>query len=248
MTMPLTAGYMKTLPVEILPGDMSQEQLEEALHLLESDLPGKPIEFITLVAPESHTCECGAIHLKIDDERMSQETRSSLIRLLATPYGDIVREYFRRQHGYKNIRFGWSGVGDYLPNFLKIVDWHDIDQVDARKIKDDALDDVIVALHQDAPGVLMIVNDSVGGSRVCSVKPESTPKGYDSWKSLIQDVMLVFSTPARKYLAEWVRRRHGLHIGAVNCCIIMTDDISDDLIWRKKWMSEQTSQQLTPDC
>lgn len=246
--MPKTAAVMKLLDRGLLPEEMSDQQLAQAIEALREDLPGDPVEYISRIAPLSDRCECGAIHLSIDEPTLTVECLSSLHRLLATPYGDIVRESFRRSNAMKNIRFGWSGIEAHVPEFVRAVDSYDARQMLAAGIDDEQLDSIVEAVGRDMPRVLEMVKRSVAGVSVLSVSPQPGAIGRQAWKRLIDQLMFVWSTPVRKYLAEWLLRQYGLRGGAVNCCIVMTGRYDSEDAWRRRWMDEQTNQQLTPDC
>ncbi|AKM80922.1 MAG: hypothetical protein UW38_C0001G1092 [Candidatus Saccharibacteria bacterium GW2011_GWC2_44_17] len=248
MTMPKTAAVMKLLDRGLLPEEMSDQQLAQAVEALREDLPGDPVEYISRMIPLSDRCECGAVHLSIDEPMLTAECLRSLHRLLATPYGDIVRESFRRSDAVKNIRFGWSGIEAHVPEFVRAVDSCDARQMSAVEIDDERLGLIVDAVRRDMPRVLEMVERSVAGVSVMSVSPEPGIIGQQVWKQLIDQLMFVWSTPVRKYLAEWLLRQYGLRGGAVNCCIVMTGRYDSEDAWRRRWMDEQTNQQLTPDC
>ena len=248
MTMPKTAAFMKSLPQGILPEEMSDTDLTRALNALRSDLPGNPLGYLERTAPKSKICDCGAIHLKVDASDLERITASSLHRLLATPYGDLVREHYRRKDGYQNIRFGWEGIGVRVPLFVTAVDNYDARTSIATDIDDSALRNIISAFRDDMPDVMEMLERSAISRTVHSVSPSPNDEDNQRWKHLIDQVMFAWSTPIRKYLVEWLSREHGLYGGAVNCCIIMTARSSSEAQWRRRWTDEQTSQQLTPDC
>jgi len=248
MTMPKTAAMMKTLPVGILPEELNASQLYRAVTALRDDLPGDPIGYIERTAPRSTLCECGAVHLRVDASDLDTDTAASLHRLLATPYGDIVREHMRRQAGFKTIRFGWDGIENKVPSFVQAVIGSDTKNVHANMIGDGELKDIIEAFRQDMPKVMDMIEQSATNISVYSVSPTSEDAGHAEWKALIDQVMFAWSTPVRKYLSEWLAREYGLYGGAVNCCIIMTGLAGDETNWRRSWIIEQTNQQLTPDC
>lgn len=248
MTMPKTAAFMKSLPQGTLPEEMSYTELSTALHALRSDLPGNPLDYIEWAAPKSKICDCGAIHLNVNAGDLDAATASSLHRLLATPYGDLVREHHRRKDGYQNVRFGWEGLETQVPRFVTAVDSHDACTSIATDIDDNALRDIINAFRDDMPNVMQMLERSASSVTVHSVSPSPSDENNQAWKHLIDQVMFAWSTPVRKYLVQWLSREHGLYGGAVNCCIIMTARSSSETQWRRRWTDEQTSQQLTPDC
>ncbi len=258
MTMPKTAKVVRELSGEgaiLLPEHMDTIQLGKVIEALQLDLSGDPIGYIRSVAPSSKFCECGALHLALDDSRLSAETARSLTRVLATPFGEYIRECFKREHGYESIRFGWSSIEAVAPSFMKVVDMQNVRAVDAADIPDEVLREIIEALQEDVPGVMGMLDRSVelaahqsdGVLSSWAVSPDSLAGGSDEWRVLIDQVMFAWSTPTRKYLDEYLRRR-GMVCGAVNCCIISTMRGGSAKLWRNQWFAEQTAQQLTPDC
>ncbi len=255
MTMPKTATVVASFGSDILPETMSTTQLELAIQALEQDLPGSPIDYIRNVAPLSELCECGALHLAVDALDLTTECASSLHRVLATPYGDIVREQFRREYGYDTIRFGWSGIEARVPLFSKTVQAYDVRTSNASEVSSEALSATIEALRSDMPGVMDMLEQSIVLSkraevpllRSHAVSAASGAAGRAEWQALIAQVMFAWSTPIRKYLDEYLLREHAMVGGAVNCCIISTMRAGESS-WRQQWFDEQTGQQLTPDC
>lgn len=248
MTMPKTAEVMKALPKGTLPEELSDTQLKEALEALRDDLPGDPVGYIERAAPSSKLCECGAVHLRVNAADMGMETAGSLHRLLATPYGDLVREHMRRESGYKTVRFGWDGIEAKAPAFVAAVERHGVRNSIASDIGSEVLAELIEAFRRDMPRVMDMVERSATSVSVFSVSPQLGDTGQKDWKLLIDQVMFAWSTPVRKYLSEWLSREFGLYGGAVNCCIIMTEQVGSETDWRRRWIAEQTNQQLTPDC
>lgn len=246
MTMPRTAEVAKTLGRS--PLEWTDAEISLALTALGEDLPGDPIGFVLASVPTSRRCDCGALHLAVDAVDLDSQTRSSLHRLLATPFGDIVREHVRREHGIANVRFGWSGVSAVAPTFVRIVDIYDARTVHADTLDDRTLGNIIAAIRKDLPGMMAMLDESLGSLSVNAVSPEMGDEGRQKWKTLIDQVMFAFSTPVRKYLDEYARREFdSASVGAVNCCIIMSGCMSSS-DWKQRWFDEQIGQQLTPDC
>lgn len=246
MTMPKTAGVVREIGLS--PTEMSDTQLERTLAALRDDLPGAPLQYIQRVLPDSKQCECGAAHLRVDAADLDATTRGSLHRLLATPFGDIVREKARRETGVSNIRFGWSGIEYRAPTFVRVVDVYDARQQHVSELCDRTLDNILGAVRKDLSGVMSMCDRSLVDLSVDAVQPGGGVAGREQWKLLIEQVMFAFSTPVRKYIDEYARRRYnGASIGAVNCCIIMSARLPD-VAWQRRWFDEQVAQQLTPDC
>jgi hypothetical protein len=155
----------------------------------------------------------------------------------------------RRRDGYKTIRFGWQGIKRRVPSFVSAVQSTNSQTKKASSISSKSLESVIEGFGHDMPDVLRMIDRSLheDGS-VVSVSAGPGRSGRAAWQSLIDDLMFAWSTPVRKYLDEWLMREFGSFGGAVNCCIVMTDSSTSQLSWRRRWMSEQTSQQITPDC
>lgn len=255
MTMPRTAAVVASFGTHVLPETMTTEQLNQAVRALEQDLPGNPIGYIRRAAPLSELCECGALHLAVNAPDLEQDCAQSLHRVLATPYGDIVREQFRRESGHSTIRFGWSGIETRVPSFVEVVRRYDAQLSHASKVSDKGIQEIMRALHADMPSVIEMLRQSIALSqsgngmslRSHAVSPSPGSKGRMQWQVLIGQVMFAWSTPVRKYLDEYLLREYGMVGGAVNCCIISTMRAGVPS-WRQQWFDEQTGQQLTPDC
>ncbi len=244
MTMPKTAQVAKELGRT--PLEWTDAEMTRALDALRDDLPGDPIGYVMNAVPTSARCDCGAVHLSVDAPDLDCETRGSLHRLLATPFGDIVREHVRRQFGFGNVRFGWSGIKALAPTFVRVVDIYDARTTRVSELSDVTLGNIIEAIRKDMPGMMAMYDESLGELSVHAVSPGSD--GQREWKVLIDQVMTAFSTPLHKYLDEYAKRTYdGAHVGVVNCCIIMSD-VGDSTAWQRRWFATQVDQQLTPDC
>lgn len=247
MTMPRTAELAKTLGRS--PHEWSDVELDQALAALGEDLPGDPIGYVLGALPISERCECGALHLSVDAPDLDAVTRGSLHRLLATPFGDIVRERVRRHTDITTIRFGWSGVALTAPKFVRVVDVYDVRTTHASELDDQTLGTIVAAIREDLPGMMAMYDQSLDELAVHAVQPGLGDDGHREWKALIDQVMFAFSTPLRKYLDEYAARHHeGARVGAVNCCIVMAARLPDHDAWANSWFDEQVNQQLTPDC
>lgn len=246
MTMPKTAAIVRS--IGRMPADMTQTQLDATLLALGEDLPGEPIDYIMRALSDDQRCGCGALHLSLDAADLDAATRSSLHRLLATPFGDIVRERVRRESGATTVRFGWSGLGLQAPKFVRVVDIYDARQAHASDLTERELGNIVSAIREDLPGMMEMYDTSLSNLSVNAVQPGVGEAGRLEWKMLIDQVMFAFSTPLRKYLDEYARRTYdGAYVGAVNCCIIMSARTTT-AAWSRRWFDEQVNQQLTPDC
>ena len=246
MTMPKTATVAQMLGRT--PSQWTDLELDQALAALRDDLPGDPIGYVMAAIPRSDRCECGALHLSVDAPDLDDQTRSSLHRLLSTPFGDIVREYVRRQAGISTVRFGWSGLSAVVPTFVRVVDIYEVRSVSASKLDNQSLENIIAAIRKDLPGLMAMCDQSLESLTVNAVSPAPGDEGRCEWKALIDQVMVAFSTPVRKYLEEYAARHYnGAMVGAVNCCIVMSAQLPSD-VWKTHWFDEQVYQQLTPDC
>lgn len=230
-----------------MPAEMSDLQLSVAMGTLRQDLPGDPIGYIERMVPVSQRCGCGAVHLLLDDPELDEPTRGSLHRLLATPFGEIPRQWIRRQYGFTNLRFGWDGLEKVAPVFDALVSRTDMRQAPASLLSDAELDEVMVAIRTDLPGMSQMLEVSVATRAVHAVSAQPGESGARAWKALIDEVMVAFSTPMRKFLDEYAMRRHGCRLSAINCCIIMAGEM-DGPVWERHRFTVQTQQQLTPDC
>lgn len=250
MTMPKTAALMQDPPLGDGVAEMTDEKLARAVELLTEDLPGDPIAFIAEVGPESTVCDCGAVHLRVGDPRLDEATYTSLMRLLATPFGDIAREHFRRHNGWVNVRFGWEGLEVRAPMFMATVNRHGITGTKATEIPHDQLRDTIDALHRDLAAVMPVIDEAARAGQSAFVPPEPGDDGRAAWFELTAQLMFVFATPVRKYVVEWHKREHGVNVGAVNCCgvVVGAVDPEDGAGWSHQLLTTQIGQQLTPDC
>ncbi len=246
--MPQTAGVMSTLHADVLPEELSDQTLARTIAALRQDLPGDPIGYIERVAPASKQCECGAVHLRVNDPELDVATYKSLLRLLATPYGDLAREHMQRRYGFATIKFGWDGIGTMVPNFLATVDHYNARTVATDDIDDETLMAIIEAHRQDMPKVHEMVEQAIATASAHSVSAKPGEAGRAEWIDLINQVMFTFSTPVRKYLVAWAQRMHGAELTAINCCIVLSDRVGNHTGWLQRRMVTQTSQQLTPDC
>lgn len=244
--MPKTAAAVKAHGH--LPAEMTMAEINTALQALRDDLPGDPIGYIERSVATSERCECGSMHLQIDSPDLDELTRTSLHRLLATPFGDIVRESVCRQSDLTSVRFGWSGLDTRVPMFIEMVDRCGVRSTVATDISDGVLDAIIDALRLDLPEMMSVLDESLLRMTLHTVRAALGDQGQTEWKALIEQVMFAFSTPVRKYVNEYARRRYnGARVGAINCCGIVSD-LSDEQAWSRRWFNVQVGQQLTPDC
>ncbi|MEM7338813.1 MAG: hypothetical protein AAF467_09205 [Actinomycetota bacterium] len=250
MTMPKTAALMKESPSTGDIADMTDEKLAHAVALLQDDLPGDPIGFIDRVGPDSTVCDCGAVHLRVNDRRLDAATYTSLMRVLATPFGDIVREHFRRQYGWGNIRFGWDGLDGRAPTFMATVHEFGVASTNAADIPHEHLRGTIRALHHDLADVMAVIEQAAKAGESAFVPPEPGDEGRAHWFELTAQLMFVFATPLRKYVVEWYKREYGVNVGAVNCCGVVVGRTAADGTsgWSRELLATQIGQQLTPDC
>lgn len=245
--MPRTATVARAL-VGRTPIEWSDAEIDQALRALSQDLPGDPIGYVMAAISQSERCECGALHLAVDAPDLDDQTRASLHRLLATPFGDIVREHVARQTDITTVRFGWSGLQAVVPTFVRVVDIYEARTASARELDSQTLENIVAAIRKDLPGMMDMYDRSLGSLTVHAVRPAPGDEGQAIWKALIDQVMFAFSTPVRKYLDEYAARWYaGASVGAVNCCIVMAARLPSDA-WKTRWFDEQVAQQLTPDC
>lgn len=253
MTMPQTAEYVTMLGGS-MPSEMSSEELNQALKCLDEDLNGTA-SWLMQHAPESadrSTCECGAVHLSLVDPAIDDGRRSYLLRLLATPFGEIPRESLRRQYLYDTVKFGWDGLEQFAPESVAAIDHLGHRSTHQRDIPSADLAEIVAAIRRDLPGVVEMMEASAkqdgSGLRSYPVRPADM-SSLDEWKTLIGRLMLAWSTPLKKFLQPHLLRNFGVVGGAVNCCAFPTEPLgrrSEEFasaIW-----SEQTKSQLTVDC
>lgn len=105
-------------------------------------------------------------------------------------------------------------------------------------------------LDEDLPGALAFVDKAAcqaqraGAFAYLSQSPADMA-GKDDWNVLVGYLARLFASPFRAIAAELMRRRYGVAIAFVNCCIVAAQpgDIDDDELW-----CLQSRMQLTPDC
>lgn len=251
MTMPVAAAAVKEMG-SLLPNEMSEEQLACVVDGFREDLGNETVVFVEAAIPESKLCECGALHLQLNDPKLSDGVRHKLLRLVASPFGQVVAQ----QHGFSALRFGWDGLEQHLPEFMAVVDRHGVRLALASSVSDEALDEIIAVIRLEVPGVLEMIEASAsaaraaGGYRSYAVTPAQAGS-TENWQQLIGRLMLAGATPVRKFIDEHLRRRFGVYGGVVNCCVYPAEPIESagtpDGFARRRWF-EQVNQQLTPDC
>lgn len=251
MTMPATAEYVTAIG-GTMPAEMTDNQLERALACLDADLEDTASWLLRRVAEvaSSSTCECQAVHLSLDDPTMSDTRRSYLLRLLATPFGDLPREQLRRQHGYATVKFGWDGLEQFAPLAVAAIDELGHRSTHRDDISDADLVAIVSAIRHDLPGAVEMMEASArqsgGGLRGYPVRPADMSSPED-WKVLIGRLMLAWSTPLRKFLEPHLAREFGMAGSAVNCCAFPTQSLDEAGFAQSIWL-KQTQSQLTVDC
>lgn len=248
MTMPSAAAAVREMD-SLLPTEMTNEQLAEVIKCFRYDLGDDTIDFIDEAVPRSLHCECGAVHLKVDEPKLSEAVRRNLFRLVASPFGAVMAQLY----GFEKLRFGWEGLESLLPNFVLVADRYQARLSWGADIPDDALAEVIATLKVELPGVIEIAEASAKRSSSRGtfysyvVRPDMVG-GKHEWDMQVQYLMLACATPARKFIDEYLLRTHGVQGGAVNCCIYSTMPATDSVQFERLRWQEQVKQQLTPDC
>lgn len=112
------------------------------------------------------------------------------------------------------------------------------------------LDVAEAALNQDLPGALAFVERAAletqqkGTFHYLSQAPDALV-GRQQWDVLVGYLARLFASPYRLIVIEIMRRRYGVSVGFVNCCIIAgwLDETGEEELW-----CLQSRMQLTPDC
>lgn len=117
------------------------------------------------------------------------------------------------------------------------------------------LDDVQLAalkdsLDQDLPGAMDFIAEAAargaeaGEFTYLSRSPGEMNSPKD-WNVLVGYLARLFASPFAAIAQEYVRRRHGVSVAFVNCCIVAAwpGELDEDELW-----CLQTRMQRTPDC
>lgn len=252
MTMPLAAQYVSKVGQQT--SELGDAELEWAVHLLDEDLPGNVLAYLKGAIPTCVACECKALHIDIGDSQLDDDTRRSLARVFATPFSMIIGEWSKREYGLSGaVKFGWSNLDLVAPKFAEAVPFGSPLQTQyANRLTQAELARIIKMIALDMPRGFGFIQDSAkehqgGIFAVFTLTPEDAG-GRDHWVETIDQLMLIGSTPMRKYVAEWLRREYDIQqFGPGNCCWISFGDGGID-DFNQESMQHQIGQQLTPDC
>ncbi len=250
MTMPLAAELTREIGGD--PQQWSDEQVIELLDRVDHDLPGSVIDYLRSTIPSCQACECGALHVDIGDPMLDVPTRRSLARVFATPFAAIIGEWTKREHGLSGVvKFGWSNLDRFAPRFAWAVPVGSrLQTAHADTLSDLELRTIVDAIEDDLSQGFAFIRDAASRYKGEAFKAESLTVddagGREAWDETTTQLMLIGSTPMRKYVAEWLRRQYGIeHFGPINCCRVSfgQGDGFDEAV-----MKDQIEQQLTPDC
>lgn len=250
MTMPLAAAYLQEVGHE--PLQLSDSELGLVIDQIDQDLPGDVLGYLREAIPQCQACECGALHVDIGDRRLTETTRRSLARVFATPFSAVVGEWSRRQYGLNGVvKFGWSNLDRVAPNFAQAVPVGSAQQmVYAHQLEQADMERIVSAIALDTPLAFEFIRASAeqydGSSFMAQSLTSEEAGGRENWVETIDQLMLIGSTPMRKYVAEWLRRQFGIEkFTPINCC---RTSFGGDEDFARHAMKDQISQQLTPDC
>lgn len=117
-------------------------------------------------------------------------------------------------------------------------------------LNDNQLDTLRSCLDQDLPGAMEFIDKAAEGARVrggfayLSKSPNEMSSQQD-WDRLVGYLARLFASPFSAIAKEYVRRRHGVSVAFVNCCIVAAwpGEVDEDELW-----CLQTRMQRTPDC
>lgn len=107
------------------------------------------------------------------------------------------------------------------------------------------------SLETDLPGAVPFIMEAAaksagdGGEFAwLSRSPEETGSKED-WNVLVGYLARLFASPYRDLVQVLARRRHGVEVAFVNCCIVAAQEGGVDGV---ELFRLQTLQQMTPDC
>jgi hypothetical protein len=250
MTMPLAAEL--ACEIGSKPSQWTDEEVAELVERIDQDLPGDVLAYLRGAIPSCQACECGALHIDIGDEALDDATRRSLARVFATPFAKMLGEWTKRELGLSGtVKFGWSNLELVAPRFAWAVPPGSPQQSQfADKLSALDLQTAIDAIEDDLPLGFAFIRESAesyDGSDFMarSLSPDEAG-GHDRWVEVINQLMVICSTPMLKYVKEWLSRSYDIErFGPINCCRVSFGggEGFDDLV-----MTDQITQQLTPDC
>lgn len=115
---------------------------------------------------------------------------------------------------------------------------------------DEQLAELRLCLDEDLPGAMDYVQRAAAatlqsGEFSYLAQAPGDMASRDEWDTLVSYLARLFASPFRAIVTEIMRRRYGVSVAFVNCCIIAgwLGDIDEDELW-----CLQSRMQLTPDC
>lgn len=119
-----------------------------------------------------------------------------------------------------------------------------------RELDDEQLAALRNALDDDLPGAMSFIDEAAvkgaqaGTFTYLSKTPADMPSAQE-WQVLVSYLSRLFASPFSAIVHEYVRRRHGVSVAFVNCCIVAawSEELTEDELW-----CLQTRMQRTPDC
>lgn len=117
-------------------------------------------------------------------------------------------------------------------------------------LDDEQLNTLREALDADLPGAMDFIDQAAvrGVDTGAFTYLSRSPAEMDStqaWSVLVSYLSRLFASPFSAIVGEYTRRRYGLSVAFVNCCIVAVwpGEIDEDELW-----CLQTRMQRTPDC
>lgn len=118
------------------------------------------------------------------------------------------------------------------------------------QLTDEQLAAAEMALSHDLPGAIAFVEQAAIATRQRGAfyylsRSPGEMANREEWDMLVGYLARLFASPFRSIVIEIMRRRHGVTVGFVNCCIIAgwLDETGEEELW-----CLQARMQLTPDC
>ena len=119
-----------------------------------------------------------------------------------------------------------------------------------KALDDERLQALREALDQDLPGAMDFIDTAAvrgaeAGTFTYLSKSPAEVADPKAWGILVSYLSRLFASPYSAIVDEYVRRRHGVSVAFVNCCIVAAwpGELDEDELW-----CLQTRMQRTPDC
>lgn len=117
-------------------------------------------------------------------------------------------------------------------------------------LDDEQLEALVMCLDRDLPGAMGFIGQAAesaknhDGFTYLSKSPADMPS-HDDWNRLVGYLARLFASPFNALAKEYTRRRFGVNVAFVNCCIVAAwpGELDEDELWCLR-----TRMQRTPDC